>query len=320
MNGIYAHPDPTKCHLFSTCVDGAPTEQSCPPGLIWSEKTGACSWPSESGRDNSVCKREESKSPSLQQRIQIWWGSLRKILMCSHEKWRKSRLVPSFWRRFVLRSVARTGGRFRVSAGRQSGRAHSPREPASVRHVLLVPERHRAAHPGLRQGFGFRLQRRHQTVRGSVQFAQRSRLVRGRPAPLSSIGPCWFFSPVFSQLPARRRIRVSENATLPYLTRMRMRKQNTIVLDKKNSISGCPLFSVVLVSMDRGDYYDGGDIFRSTQLERETRNESSQWPKLNLHNKMKTIFTRHWLGLFGRRGKEVKKNTLSPFHHSSWTK
>lgn len=74
---------------------------------------------------------------------------------------------------------------------------------------------------------------------------------------------------------------------------MRMRKQNTIVLDKKNSISGCPLFSVVLVSMDRGDYYDGGDIFRSTQLERETRNESSQWPKLNLHNKMKTIFTRH---------------------------
>jgi len=59
MNGIYAHPDPTKCHLFSTCVDGAPTEQSCPPGLIWSEKTGACSWPSESGRDNSVCKREE---------------------------------------------------------------------------------------------------------------------------------------------------------------------------------------------------------------------------------------------------------------------
>jgi len=66
LNGIFGHPDPAVCHLFYQCIDGVPTEQVCQGGLVWSPKTGSCSWAADSGRDTTICKREEKTSSGFQ--------------------------------------------------------------------------------------------------------------------------------------------------------------------------------------------------------------------------------------------------------------
>jgi len=59
LNGIFAHPDPTKCHVFSSCKDGVPTEITCSGGLVWSPRTGTCTWETSAHRDMTICKRNE---------------------------------------------------------------------------------------------------------------------------------------------------------------------------------------------------------------------------------------------------------------------
>ena len=50
MNGIFPHADPSICDRFFICADGESNLITCPPGLVFSLKTGACSWPEDAAR------------------------------------------------------------------------------------------------------------------------------------------------------------------------------------------------------------------------------------------------------------------------------
>ncbi|XP_031787487.1 cuticular protein analogous to peritrophins 3-B isoform X1 [Nasonia vitripennis] len=47
MHGYFAHEDPTNCNTFYYCVEGKFNMIKCPDGLVFSEKTGICTWPDE---------------------------------------------------------------------------------------------------------------------------------------------------------------------------------------------------------------------------------------------------------------------------------
>lgn len=56
-NGFFEHKDPKSCHMFVTCIDGKAQLHTCPPGLVFDELNGVCSWPATAGRTG--CVREE---------------------------------------------------------------------------------------------------------------------------------------------------------------------------------------------------------------------------------------------------------------------
>lgn len=58
-NGFFAHPDPTVCDAFYTCVDGDYIENKCTGGLHFDEYTGTCVWPETAGREGCVEQRKE---------------------------------------------------------------------------------------------------------------------------------------------------------------------------------------------------------------------------------------------------------------------
>uniref|UniRef100_A0A0C9QWL8 PE44 protein n=1 Tax=Fopius arisanus TaxID=64838 RepID=A0A0C9QWL8_9HYME len=43
-NGYFKHEDPLMCDRFVNCIDGVATVMSCPPGLLYDNKMGACVW------------------------------------------------------------------------------------------------------------------------------------------------------------------------------------------------------------------------------------------------------------------------------------
>ncbi|XP_015113933.1 protein obstructor-E [Diachasma alloeum] len=43
-NGYFKHEDPLMCDRFVNCIDGVATVMSCPPGLLYEDKMGACVW------------------------------------------------------------------------------------------------------------------------------------------------------------------------------------------------------------------------------------------------------------------------------------
>jgi len=50
MNGYYKHEDARVCNQFFFCSAGQANLITCPDGLVFSEKTGTCSWPGEANR------------------------------------------------------------------------------------------------------------------------------------------------------------------------------------------------------------------------------------------------------------------------------
>lgn len=47
LNGYFQHEEPNVCNKFYYCVDGQFNLITCPDGLVYSERTGICSWPDE---------------------------------------------------------------------------------------------------------------------------------------------------------------------------------------------------------------------------------------------------------------------------------
>lgn len=56
LNGFFAHPNPSVCHLFYVCVDGIAEEYTCSSGLWFDDFKGICNWPEVTGREE--CKPE----------------------------------------------------------------------------------------------------------------------------------------------------------------------------------------------------------------------------------------------------------------------
>lgn len=56
LNGFYAHPDPSVCHIFYACVDGVAEEYTCSSGLWFDEFSGVCNWPEVT--DRKECKAD----------------------------------------------------------------------------------------------------------------------------------------------------------------------------------------------------------------------------------------------------------------------
>lgn len=46
-HGYFSHEDTKICDKFYYCVDGKFNMITCPNGLVYSDKTGICSWPDE---------------------------------------------------------------------------------------------------------------------------------------------------------------------------------------------------------------------------------------------------------------------------------
>jgi hypothetical protein len=46
-NGYFAHEDEKICDKFFFCVDGNYNAITCPAGLVFSDKTGTCTWPDQ---------------------------------------------------------------------------------------------------------------------------------------------------------------------------------------------------------------------------------------------------------------------------------
>jgi len=46
-HGYFAHSDPKICDKFFYCVDGMFNKIVCPDGLVYSAKTGTCTWPDQ---------------------------------------------------------------------------------------------------------------------------------------------------------------------------------------------------------------------------------------------------------------------------------
>jgi len=46
-HGYFAHSDPKICDKFYFCVDGKFNMITCPDGLVYSAKTGTCTWPDQ---------------------------------------------------------------------------------------------------------------------------------------------------------------------------------------------------------------------------------------------------------------------------------
>lgn len=59
-NGFFAHPDPTNCYAFFTCVDGDYVENKCTGGLHFDEYTGTCVWPENAGREGCVEQQKQT--------------------------------------------------------------------------------------------------------------------------------------------------------------------------------------------------------------------------------------------------------------------
>ncbi|KAK3928147.1 Protein obstructor-E [Frankliniella fusca] len=57
-NGYFRHNDPTACDKFVNCVEGVAHVMPCPPGLIYDDSRGTCSWPHETKRECGVAKRD----------------------------------------------------------------------------------------------------------------------------------------------------------------------------------------------------------------------------------------------------------------------
>ncbi|XP_065202204.1 protein obstructor-E-like [Planococcus citri] len=57
LNGYFNHEDPNTCNKFYYCVDGKFNLITCPDGLVYSEKTGICSWPDEAKKKG--CSSQE---------------------------------------------------------------------------------------------------------------------------------------------------------------------------------------------------------------------------------------------------------------------
>ncbi|CAL4164834.1 unnamed protein product [Meganyctiphanes norvegica] len=55
-NGYFPHPDPTKCNVFNFCSQGVSSTITCPENLVFSMKTGTCTWPDQSGRPDCNSK------------------------------------------------------------------------------------------------------------------------------------------------------------------------------------------------------------------------------------------------------------------------
>lgn len=54
LNGFFAHPDESICHVYYNCLDGNAIENKCANGLHFDELTGTCVWPNTIGREG--CK------------------------------------------------------------------------------------------------------------------------------------------------------------------------------------------------------------------------------------------------------------------------
>ena len=61
MNGYYAHPDPTNCRVFYSCVEGVAEEHVCPVGLHFDEVTGGCDWEASLGRQGCKASKNEKE-------------------------------------------------------------------------------------------------------------------------------------------------------------------------------------------------------------------------------------------------------------------
>lgn len=56
QNGYFAHEDQSICDKFYYCVDGKFNAITCPAGLVYSEKTGICTWPDEAKKKGCLSK------------------------------------------------------------------------------------------------------------------------------------------------------------------------------------------------------------------------------------------------------------------------
>ncbi|CAB3378175.1 Hypothetical predicted protein [Cloeon dipterum] len=56
-HGYFAHADPKICDKFYYCVDGMFNAITCPDGLVYSAKTGICTWPDEAQKKH--CSSED---------------------------------------------------------------------------------------------------------------------------------------------------------------------------------------------------------------------------------------------------------------------
>lgn len=50
QNGYFAHHDVSICDTFYYCVGGMFNMITCPAGLVFSAKTGICTWPDQAGK------------------------------------------------------------------------------------------------------------------------------------------------------------------------------------------------------------------------------------------------------------------------------
>lgn len=57
QNGYFAHSDTTICDTFYYCVAGMYNMITCPQGLVFSAKTGICTWPEQANK--SGCSSRE---------------------------------------------------------------------------------------------------------------------------------------------------------------------------------------------------------------------------------------------------------------------
>ncbi|XP_072935184.1 protein obstructor-E-like [Epargyreus clarus] len=51
QNGYFPHEDSKECAKFYFCADGQSNMITCPDGLVYNEKTGACTWPDEAKKE-----------------------------------------------------------------------------------------------------------------------------------------------------------------------------------------------------------------------------------------------------------------------------
>ncbi|CAG7824260.1 unnamed protein product [Allacma fusca] len=70
-HGYFAHEDVTICDKFFFCVDGEFNAITCPAGLVFSNKTGTCTWPDQAKKQHCSsgelfefeCPKQEGDNP-----------------------------------------------------------------------------------------------------------------------------------------------------------------------------------------------------------------------------------------------------------------
>ncbi|CRK96401.1 CLUMA_CG009818, isoform A [Clunio marinus] len=65
QNGYFGHADKNVCDKFYYCIDGKSNPMTCPSGLVFSSKTGICTWPDETQKTECFKKSSEDSKEDV---------------------------------------------------------------------------------------------------------------------------------------------------------------------------------------------------------------------------------------------------------------